>query len=132
MSDGRAPLVAVAEDDEDFRNLLSLWLAPHYAFRGFPDGESLLAELDSLEPDLAILDFSLPCASGAEIAGAIRERGRFRELPILFLTGVRPDIIGLPPGDRRTVFLTKPIECQQLLESVGWLLMPAQTSRARV
>ena len=50
------------------------------------DGETALAEVARLRPDLVILDFMLPGMSGLEILSALRADQATTALPVLMLT----------------------------------------------
>lgn len=51
------------------------------------DGESGLGLVESVQPDLVVLDLGLPRMSGVEVLQAIRRRSSPGELPVLVLSG---------------------------------------------
>ena len=51
-----------------------------------PDGTEGLAQLQTFDPDLVILDLMLPGISGFEVLGAIRGNPDFAKLPVLLLS----------------------------------------------
>lgn len=51
------------------------------------DGEAGLDLVNRLAPDLVVLDLGLPRMSGLQVLQHIREQARFKELPVLVLSG---------------------------------------------
>ena len=90
--DIRSCLVALADDDEDVRFLMTRMLkkAGVRQVKTFPGGEALLASLVSGPlPDLVILDQNMPGLDGIQTMGRIR--ARHQDLPILISSG-QPDV----------------------------------------
>jgi CheY-like chemotaxis protein len=52
-----------------------------------PDGESGLALVNQLDPDLVMLDLGLPKMSGVDVLSSIRRQPRFASLPVIVLSG---------------------------------------------
>lgn len=114
------PRIAVVEDDDDFRHLLRLWLGRAYAMSCFQSGETLLAELDALRPDLVLLDYRLPKKDGLQIATEIRARAASRTLPIILVTAMPIERLNLPAFLSQGVseFMSKPVDYERLAASV--------------
>jgi PleD family two-component response regulator/EAL domain-containing protein (putative c-di-GMP-specific phosphodiesterase class I) len=79
----------------------------------------VLEALESLRPDLVLMDLHMPDANGAELTALIREHPAFRSTPIVFLSGesdpeARFDAIDAGGDD----FLAKPISPKHLITSV--------------
>jgi CheY-like chemotaxis protein len=53
----------------------------------FRDGKSALELLETVKPDLAVLDYNLPDIDGAELYKRIRETPGLDAIPIVFVTG---------------------------------------------
>lgn len=108
--------VLMVDDEPDFVNVVRMWARDDYEFVGMTDGEDLLDEMAGLEPSLVVLDVHMPGADGFELCRRIRADERFRETPILFLTGSRKDedfVLNMEAGG--TAYLTKPVSRRQLL-----------------
>ena len=80
------PRLLVVEDNPDNRLLLRVMLAPHFSISEFSDGDSALAALEDIAPDLAIFDISLPGMDGEELLARVRARPRWQALPIIAYT----------------------------------------------
>jgi DNA-binding response OmpR family regulator len=82
-----APLVLLAEDDEDVRALAELVLRREgFEVRAVSDGEAALAAAAERTPSVAVLDVSMPRLDGLETARRLRERAETRTVPIMLLT----------------------------------------------
>jgi two-component system phosphate regulon response regulator PhoB len=82
-----APLVLLAEDDEDVRALAELVLRREgYDVTAVSDGQAALDAAGERTPSVAVLDVSMPRMDGLETARRLRERAETREVPIMLLT----------------------------------------------
>lgn len=111
--------IVMVDDEPDFLSVVKGWLEPRYELVTLTDGAGLLEELETLDPDLLILDVRLPGADGFKLCRAIRGDKRFASLPILFLTASRSDsdfVKNLDAGG--TSLLSKPITRRQLLAKI--------------
>jgi DNA-binding response OmpR family regulator len=80
-----APLVLLAEDDDDVRALAELVLRrAGFEVTAVTDGDAALAAAEQHEPAVAVLDVSMPHVDGLEAARRLRERGA--TFPIMLLT----------------------------------------------
>jgi len=79
--------------------------------------------IDSLKPDLIILDLDLPFLSGQEILRIIRHRPEFDNIPILICSGVSSaETVQEIVKHRIDGYVTKPINRMQLLGKILPLL----------
>src|SRR5688500_16974145 len=91
--------ILVVEDESDLNDLIARQLRQegHEVYQAF-DGMAGLETVESVSPDLVILDWMLPKLDGLAVARRIRER---HVVPILMLTarGEETDIVlGLEVG----------------------------------
>ncbi len=106
MNDGKYRILR-AEDDDDIRGLLKLYLENN----GFEvllakDGREAIKLAENEKPDLALLDIMMPGADGYRVMKEIRKSSN---LPVLFLTAKDQDydkVLGLNLG--ADGYLTKP------------------------
>ena len=145
------PRVLVVEDEPAIAELVAVNLR-HGGFTPIlaGDGESAQREVNSVLPDVILLDWMLPGESGLSLARKWRADSRTRMLPIIMLTarGDEPDrIAGLDAG--ADDYLTKPFSVQEMLArvravlrrrtpelsggsvAVGELVLDAETHRVR-
>lgn len=117
------PQVVMVDDDSDFQDILRGWLAGRYDTISLADGEELLSELSTLEPDLIMLDVKLPGPDGFKLCHKIRADARFADTPILFLTGSNSNedfCKYLEVGG--SAYLNKPLERGELLRAIQGLI----------
>jgi two-component system cell cycle response regulator DivK len=114
------PTILIVEDNEMNRDMLSRRLQR----RGFDillatDGAEGLAATRERNPDLVLMDMSLPIIDGWEATRQLKSDERTRQIPIIALTAHAMS------GDRQRAvdagcddFDTKPIELARLLEKI--------------
>jgi two-component system phosphate regulon response regulator OmpR len=117
-----APHVLVVDDDPRLRLLLQRYLAEQ-GFRVSTAGSAADARrlLGAMQPDLMVLDVTMPGETGLALTRALRDDGH--EMPILLLTarGEPEDrIAGLEAGSDD--YLGKPFEPRELLLRLRALL----------
>jgi len=113
--------VLVVDDEEQIR----LALARALTARGFTvepaaDGETALAVVPGLRPDLVVLDLNLPGIDGLAVCRSLREHG---DVPILILSvreeeADKVEALNLGADD----YLTKPFGIEEFLARVRALL----------
>ncbi|WP_386083622.1 response regulator transcription factor [Vreelandella sp. F11] len=91
------------------------------------DGEQALARVNESQPDLLLLDISLPGMSGFDVLERLRSEAATAQLPIIMLTAHGRDVerekgMALGADD----YITKPFSTQSLVEKVKALLSEEQ------
>lgn len=91
------------------------------------DGEQALARVNDSQPDLLLLDISLPGISGFDVLERLRSEAATAQLPIIMLTAHGRDVerekgMALGADD----YITKPFSTQSLVEKVKALLTEEQ------
>jgi len=108
--------VLIAEDEDALRTLLRYNLEKMgFEVQDAADGEQALVSLGQSVPDLLIVDWMMPGASGLEVCRRVRQRSDTKNLPIIMLTarGEETDRIrGLDMG--ADDYLTKPFSITEL------------------
>jgi two-component system phosphate regulon response regulator PhoB len=120
----KLPRVLVVEDEPSIAELIAVNLrhngfAPTVAF----DGQAAQREVDAVLPDVILLDWMLPGASGVSLARHWRKQERTKGVPILMLTarGDEADKVqGLDAGVDD--YITKPFSTQELLARIRAVL----------
>ncbi|RRS05549.1 phosphate regulon transcriptional regulatory protein PhoB [Aquabacterium soli] len=116
--------VLVVEDEAAIAELITLNLR-HAGFEVVvaPDGEVAQNEVDRVLPDLVLLDWMLPGASGLSLAKRWRGQQRTKDLPVIMLTARAEEtdkVAGLDAG--ADDYLTKPFSTQELMARVRAVL----------
>ncbi len=126
-----AAKVLLVEDEEALSELLRYNLeAAGYNVVHAPTGEDAEMLIAEEAPDLVILDWMLPAASGIEICRRLRARTDTRQVPIIMLTARSEEadrIRGLSTG--ADDYVVKPFSLPELMARVKALLRRASPSR---
>jgi DNA-binding response OmpR family regulator len=125
MPDPRTrPLVLVADDDRDIRQLVAFRLErADYEVLEATDGEEAVRLVTELLPDLAVLDLMMPKLNGYEVTQAIRIHEETKRIPVILLTARVQDADvarGFEAG--ADDYLRKPFSPQELLARVQAIL----------
>ena len=113
------PLVFIVDDAADNRLLLRSLLEDEYRLMEADSGEQCLALLEQEEPDLILLDVSMPGISGYHTCIAIRKLAKSKSTPVIFVSAKdSPEerLEGFEAG--ADDYLTKPVDGTLLLEKM--------------
>jgi DNA-binding response OmpR family regulator len=83
------------------------------------NGEIALTILDSITPELILLDMMMPIKSGFDTAKEIKAKSKFTNVPIIALTALSDDEIPVAEVKYFSDYLRKPINKNQLLETLS-------------
>ena len=109
--------VIIAEDEEDIRNIMTLYLQQKYHVIAYGNGEEALAGIIEKKPDIVLLDILLPGISGFTICQQLREKNVMT--PVIFVSAKREQsdkIRGLEIGGDD--YMTKPFDPAELMARV--------------
>ncbi|MCC6210794.1 MAG: response regulator [Burkholderiales bacterium] len=83
----RRPLILVADDSEDIRNLLGVMLKRNYDVRFAGNSDETLAGADTDPlPDLILLDVEMPSLNGYEVCARLKANPSLSHIPVIFVT----------------------------------------------
>lgn len=126
MSSVKSPHILIVDDDRALGAMLSELLQTEgYRCTQAGDGGEALRQLESLAPDLVILDVMMPGDDGITTLRKLRQTSR---VPVLMLTAMGEDddrILGLEAG--ADDYLAKPFVARELVLRVGAILKRAGT-----
>jgi len=116
--------VLVVEDEPAIQELIAYNLrqAGHHPLRA-DNAEQAQALVRDALPDLVLLDWMLPGASGVDLARRLRSEDRTRDIPIIMLTArteERDKVTGLETG--ADDYITKPFSPRELLARIKAVL----------
>jgi CheY-like chemotaxis protein len=112
--------VLVVDDDPDILTLFQLQLRRSgHDTTGASSGADALAIVDTQgDPDVAVLDISMPGMDGFELLKALRARPTTHNLPVIFLSArVQPEDIAAGKA-LGADYLTKPFSPTDLLAAI--------------
>lgn len=114
-------VILTVDDEPDMLEMEQDMLSglPHLRLISVTNGFSAGAKLVEERPDLVLLDFLMPELDGFEFCRFVREDPRFKELPIVAVTGLKNDLdlrkikeVGV------TELLSKPFTAQVLIDKI--------------
>ena len=116
-----APRVLVADDEDDIRALVGLAVrrAGCTVATEVADGPQALTAARTDPPDLAVLDVSMPGATGLEVCTALRADPATAGVPVLLLSaGASPDDVARGLAAGADAYLAKPFTVAGLVARV--------------
>jgi DNA-binding response OmpR family regulator len=120
LIEGRGRRVLIVDDHEDTRLMLRTILEMNRFFvLEAADGEAAVQLAESEQPDLVLMDFSLPILDGLSVLRRIRANKTISDLPIIFLSGraePAPQIAAREAGC--SDYLVKPIDLAQMVQLI--------------
>lgn len=112
--------IVIVEDDPDIGKVLRVRLkAAGYEVRIATDGASGIKAVVDEDPDLVLLDISMPAGGGFFVAENMKRRPALSHVPIVFITASKAP--GLRERARElgaAAFLEKPFRSEVLLETL--------------
>ncbi|MGH8766084.1 MAG: HD domain-containing phosphohydrolase [Burkholderiales bacterium] len=107
----RRPVILVADDSEDIRNLFGVMLKKNYDVKFAVNSDETLAAADSDPlPDLILLDVEMPSMSGYDVCARLKANPSLAHIPVIFVTArtdPKDQARGLMAG--AVDYITKPI-----------------------
>ena len=115
--------ILVIDDDPMMLRLIKTELKEEYNVATAVSGKIGLSFLQRKKTDLILLDYEMPEENGAEIFQKIRAIEEFRNIPIVFLTGMNnrektQKLLSMKPQG----YLLKPIEHDKLLKTIRQII----------
>jgi putative two-component system response regulator len=105
------PVILVADDSEDIRNLFGVMLKRHYDVKFAKNSDETLAAADTEPlPDLILLDVEMPELNGYEVCERLKANPVLSHIPVIFVTArsdPKDQARGLLAG--AVDYITKPI-----------------------
>lgn len=117
-------IIAIVDDEEDIVELVSHHLKREgFKVKEFYNGRDFLSYIESVVPDLAVLDIMLPGIDGLEICRILKSKARTSSLPIIMLTAKATEadvVVGLELG--ADDYMVKPFSPRELVARVKTIL----------
>ena len=111
--------ILVVDDYVDFPRLLVNRLNAE-GFETFTayDGVSAIEQVKTLKPDLVILDIMMPEVGGTEVRLELLKDPATRDIPIIFLTGLRAPHAKSKPQNHSSKIIGKSRDFKELLDAI--------------
>jgi CheY-like chemotaxis protein len=118
----RKAVVLVDDDPMILVAMTEVLTGAGYEVHTARDGLEALALVRAVKPDYVILDVVLPKLDGGRLCAALRQDPRFRDIPIIALSGLGPQDHGYFPQLNADAYVAKgrlPVAAQNLLTVLG-------------
>jgi len=133
--EGKRKTVTVVDDDPTHRGLISDILSPlGFNVLEAHDGETCLLMNKEYEPDIYLLDISMPGQDGWVIADTLRQQGFKKPIIMVSANVGESNKLHIPPNTANG-YIVKPVRIDNLLEklskslSIKWLYEPQELSQ---
>lgn len=112
--------VLVIEDEPGITLVLKLALTDEgYEVIASSDGLSGLKQLEQEPaPDIVLVDLCLPVLSGRALINKMHSNPRWRNIPVVIITGSIPNSKDFPPSNTYRALIYKPFDLFKLLKTV--------------
>ncbi len=114
------PYILAVDDEQLNLELLRFILERNnYQFEGTSDDDYFFQLLEKRKPDLILLDVIMPRIEGFELCEKIKSFRKYKDIPIIFLTGkvnVKDKVKGFEVGG--VDYVTKPFNEQELIARI--------------
>lgn len=122
-------VIAIVDDEKDILQLVGHHLKREgFKIKEFHNGKDLLLFLESVTPDLALLDIMLPGIDGLDLCKMLKSKNSTSSIPIIMLTakGTEADVVvGLELG--ADDYIVKPFSPRELVARVKSVLRRMNT-----
>lgn len=119
--------ILLVEDQIDFLAIQKLHLERHgYRVLAAEDGTAALNSARKHQPNLILMDYSMPRMDGLSAAQELKKYPETREIPIILLTAHSYGSVGRRAREAGCVaFVGKPCDPRRILEEVQKVIGPA-------
>jgi|SRR5215475_5637381 len=124
----KKPRILIAEDFEENRVALKLILK-HTGFDVIEaeDGQQAIEVVRREEPDLVLMDITLPVLDGLQATREIRSEEKFEQLPIIVVSAHDNEEIRREAAEAGgSEYISKPIEIEELKKLINGCLSVAR------
>ncbi len=116
--------ILVVEDEQALLTLQSMLLSIEgYTVEGVMNGQTALDVVETMKPDLILLDIMLPEVDGFQVCRQLKSNEATRHIPIIILTAKKSKedlIMGEQAGAE--MYITKPYKTSMVIEAIKRLL----------
>jgi DNA-binding response OmpR family regulator len=117
--------IAYIEDDPDMIDLVSIILQKHgYRVAGFTESREIIPRLETIKPELILLDLMMPHVDGIEVYREIKNKEGMEEIPVVIISAMKRAVEEIEREGEIEVqaCLVKPFTIGELLETVNGII----------
>ena len=117
--------ILFVEDDAELQKLLKIHLrSTSHEIVSCTDGLDALRQINTVKPDLVLLDLMMPLASGDAVLGWLRSTEALRNIPVIVLSA-HPKGQLIAEQLQADAFFAKPIDMRELTKTIEEMLVKA-------
>lgn len=112
--------ILIVEDEESLLKLESILLSSKgYEVKGVADGQAALDAVETMRPDLILLDVMLPEIDGFEVCRRIKADDATKQIPVIMLTA-KKSREDMARGEQVGAdwYITKPFKSAMVIETI--------------
>jgi CheY-like chemotaxis protein len=111
--------VMVVDDDADVRFVVTSLLSLDFETVQATNGLDALEKFERYEPDLLLLDVTMPIMNGFQCCRAVRKREDYTDLPVFFLSAMSdPKVLAEAKESGATDYVEKPFDTKALIDRI--------------
>jgi class 3 adenylate cyclase/ActR/RegA family two-component response regulator len=112
----QADILIVDDKADNIRLLSSLLSTQGYTVRKALSGSMALTAVETLPPDLILLDITMPGMSGYEVCEALKKNPKSKEIPVIFLSALDEVFDKIKAFEVGGVdYMTKPFQVEEVI-----------------
>ncbi len=128
MMERKRQTIMLVDDNQANLNIGKNMLKSHYEVYALPSAERLFKFLETVKPDLILLDIAMPGMNGFDVIRILKADARYMKIPVIFVTAKAEEtdeLVGLALG--AVDYVTKPFSAAILLKRIeNHLLIESQ------
>jgi len=122
--------IIIVDDNVSYLSVVRNLLKSFYEVYPAPSAEKLFSIMEKLIPDLVLLDVDMPVKNGFEAIKQMKESPRYKDVPVIFLTGKDDENSASKGLDLGAAdYITKPFFGTLLLRRITNILLIEQLKR---
>lgn len=112
--------ILIIEDEADILKTTQYALEfEGYEVSTAKDGEEGLKKIETVKPDLLLLDLRLPGKSGFQVAREVKEDWRYKDIPIIVFSAMTDEASKYIAAKNKAIgFIEKPIDLDKLTSQI--------------
>ena len=117
--------IAYIEDDPDMIDLVSIILQKHgYRVAGCTESRGIIPSLETIKPELILLDLMMPHVDGIEVYKEIKSKEELADTPVIIISAMKRAVEEIEREGKIKVeaCLVKPFTIGELLETVNRII----------
>ena len=115
----KADILVVDDMPDNIRLLSNMLMEQGYAVRKAISGQIALTAVQSLPPDLILLDINMPKLNGYEVCTILKKNPQTRSIPVIFLSALDEILDKIQAFQVGAVdYITKPFQFEEVLSRV--------------